>query len=72
MGASVAHRRSHFTINISQLMNTLALITWLASIITVTGFTGYFFYRVLASPHEPHIPHDEDDVTQGPKTFDAT
>jgi hypothetical protein len=53
-------------------MNTIALITWLASIITVTGFTGYFFYRVLTNPHTPHIPDDEDNVAQGPKTFDAT
>lgn len=52
-------------------MNTIALITWLASVITVTGFTGYFFYRVLTNPHTPDVPHS-DDVAQGPKTFDAT
>jgi hypothetical protein len=52
-------------------MNTIALITWLFSVITVTGFTGYFFYRVLTNPHVPDVPHS-DDVAQGPKTFDAT
>ncbi len=52
-------------------MNTAALITWLLSISIVTGFTGYFFYRVLTNPHEPEIPED-DHIPQGPKTFDAT
>jgi hypothetical protein len=52
-------------------MNTIALITWLSSITIVTGFTGYFFYRVLTNPHVPDIPEDEN-IAQGPKTFDAT
>lgn len=52
-------------------MNTIALITWLTSISIVTGFTGYFFYRVLTNPHAPEIPED-DNIAQGPKTFDAT
>jgi hypothetical protein len=52
-------------------MNATALITWLLSIITITGFTVYYFYKVLATPHVPDAPHS-DDVAQGPKTFDAT
>jgi hypothetical protein len=52
-------------------MNTSALITWLLSISIVTGFTAYFFYRVLTNPHAPDLPEDEN-VAQGPKTFDAT
>lgn len=52
-------------------MNTIALVTWLAAVIIVTGFTGYFFYRVLTNPHIPDLPH-QDDTAQGPKTFDAT
>ena len=31
-------------------MNTSALILMLSSVITVTGFTLYFFYRVLTTP----------------------
>lgn len=52
-------------------MSTVALITWLSAISIVTGFTGYFFYKVLTTPHVPDLPED-DNIPQGPKTFDAT
>ncbi len=52
-------------------MNTSALITWLLSITIVSGFTGYFFYRVLTNPHTPDVPDDED-APHGPKSFDVT
>jgi hypothetical protein len=34
-------------------MNTSALVLMLASVLTVTGFTLYFFYRVLTTPPKP-------------------
>jgi hypothetical protein len=34
-------------------MNTSALVLMLASVITVTGFTLYFFFRVLTTPPKP-------------------
>ena len=43
-------------------MNTSALILMLSSVITVTGFTLYFFYRVLTIPPkpEPDSYHEND------------
>jgi hypothetical protein len=34
-------------------MNTSALVLMLASVLTVTGFTLYFFFRVLTAPPKP-------------------
>lgn len=34
-------------------MNTSALILMLAAVLTVTGFTAYFFFRVLTTPPKP-------------------
>ena len=34
-------------------MNTPALVLMLASVLTVTGFTLYFFFRVLTVPRKP-------------------
>ncbi|MBK6626265.1 MAG: hypothetical protein IPJ87_17560 [Flavobacteriales bacterium] len=34
-------------------MNTSALVLMLSSVLTVTGFTLYFFYRVLTTPPKP-------------------
>jgi len=34
-------------------MNTSALVLMLASMLTVTGFTLYFFFRVLTTPPKP-------------------
>lgn len=34
-------------------MNTSALVLMLASVLTVTGFTAYFFFRVLTTPPKP-------------------
>ncbi len=52
-------------------MNTVALVTWLVSISIVTGFTGYFFYKVLTNPHAPELPEDPEGP-HGAKTFDVT
>ncbi len=34
-------------------MNASALVLMLASVLTVTGFMLYFFYRVLTTPPKP-------------------
>jgi hypothetical protein len=52
-------------------MSTLALITWLFAVTIVSGFTGYFFYRILTNPQKLDVPTDED-APHGTKTFDAT
>jgi len=43
-------------------MTTAALITWLTTIITVTGLCVYFFYRVLTTKkkNEPDSYTDND------------
>jgi hypothetical protein len=33
-------------------MNTSALIMWLGSVLIVTGFTVYFFSKVLKNPNK--------------------
>jgi hypothetical protein len=48
-------------------MNQSALIIFLIAQILVTGFTVYFFYKVLFSS-KPPVDHDDDGV----KTYDAT
>ena len=47
-------------------MNTSALILMLVAFTTVTAVTGYFFIKILRTPHAPDEP--EPPV----KSFDAT
>lgn len=51
-------------------MNTIALILWLSTITIVTAVCGYFFYKVLVTPHG----RSEDDEQPIPptKSFDVT
>ncbi len=36
-------------------MNPSALIIMLTTVVFVTGFTGYFFWKVLRTPTEPEL-----------------
>ena len=40
-------------------MNPSALIIMLTTVVFVTGFTGYFFWKVLRTPTKPE-PDDRD------------
>jgi hypothetical protein len=52
-------------------MSTPALVMWLSAVLIVTGFTIYFFYRILTIPQPPVLP-DDDEAPDGFKTFDVT
>lgn len=51
-------------------MNTSALIMWLSAITIVTGFTIYYFIKVLRTPTKDHT--ELDSHYEGSKTHDVT
>lgn len=52
-------------------MSIPALVMWLGAVLVVTGFTLYFFYRILTNPQPPDTP-DDPESPEGFKTFDVT